>query len=208
LWSTGYLRPVFATDQSRLTFAIAALFAVGWLWAWKEVITVSRALNASKRDGARPASEAVRDKALAKTEWLGSLSEWLVGLGLLGTIVGFSMALSGIDQGTVASANGAQSAVTALMQGMRVALNTTLLGAALALWHEVNVRMLRTALATYWADRVAAWQMTGEPVPTGHPLDPLVPQLARDRRPLPSPGALAAHLVPARLRINHTEVGS
>jgi hypothetical protein len=30
------------------------------------------------------------------------------------------------------------------------------LGASLALWHEVNQRMLKTALVVYWADRMAA----------------------------------------------------
>lgn len=159
LWWSGYLVPVFANDGSRLTIAIAALFAVAWLGAAKETVVVSLALNATKADGPRPACEAMRDKDVAKVEWLAAASEWLVALGLLGTVIGFSMALSGIDQGAAANASGAQSAVTALMQGMRVALNTTLLGAALALWHEVNVRMLRTALAVYWADRVAAWHM-------------------------------------------------
>ena len=42
------------------------------------------------------------------------------------------------------------------MAGMRIALNTTVLGASLAIWHEVNQRMLRTALVVYWADRMAA----------------------------------------------------
>jgi hypothetical protein len=37
---------------------------------------------------------------------------------------------------------------------MRVALNTTLLGAALAIWHQVNLRMLKTAMGCYWIDRV------------------------------------------------------
>jgi hypothetical protein len=35
------------------------------------------------------------------------------------------------------------------------------LGASLALWHEVNQRMLRTALAVYWADRMAVPQGQG-----------------------------------------------
>lgn len=155
----GLIAPIFENDQSRLTLVIAALFVVGWLWSLKETVIVSLELNSSKLNGPRPACYARRDKDVAKIEWLGSLSEWLVALGLLGTVVGFSMALSGIDQGQVANANGAQSAVAALMDGMRVALNTTLLGAALAIWHEVNIRMLRTALAVYWADRIVAWQM-------------------------------------------------
>lgn len=159
LWWSGYVVPVFANDESRLTIAIAALFAVAWSGAVKETVVVSLALNSAKVHGPRPACEAMRDKDVAKVEWLASASEWLVALGLLGTVIGFSMALSGVDQGALANAGGAQLAVTALMQGMRVALNTTLLGAALALWHEVNVRMLRTALAVYWSDRIAAWHM-------------------------------------------------
>lgn len=158
LWWSGHLVPVFTADESRLTFAIAGLFAVGWVWMVKEIVKASAALNRSKLYGERPGSNAGRDKDFAKIEWLGSVSEWLVALGLLGTVIGFSIALSGIDQAAVARADGAQSAVTTLMQGMRVALNTTLLGAALALWHEVNVRMLKTALAVHWADRIAAWQ--------------------------------------------------
>ena len=167
-WS-GYLLPLFVTDESRLTIVIAALFLIGWVWSWKEAVTLSMALNDSKRRGPQPACDALRDKAVAKTEWLGSVSEWLVALGLLGTVIGFSMALAGIDQGTVATATGAQSAVTALMQGMRVALNTTLVGAALALWHEVNIRMLKTALTIYWADRVAVWQAALS-LPIGYPV--------------------------------------
>lgn len=157
-WS-GYLVPLFEGDNSRLTLVISALFLVGWLWSWRKALTVSLDLNDVKRRGARPACEAERDKELAKSEWLGTVSEWLVALGLLGTVVGFSMALTGVDQGGLSSANGVQSAVAQLMRGMRIALNTTLLGAAFAIWHEVNVRMLKTALAVYWAERIAAWQM-------------------------------------------------
>lgn len=137
-WS-GHLLPVFQTDQSRLTLAIAALFLIGWGWCLKEVLIVSGSLNRSKRLGYRPAPAAQADKALLKVEWMETVSEWLVGLGLLGTVVGFSTAMSGIDQSSVMQAAGAQNAVAALMQGMRVALNTTLLGAALAIWHQVKL---------------------------------------------------------------------
>jgi flagellar motor component MotA len=104
----------------------------------------------------QPAREAERDKDLAKVEWLASVSEWLVGLGLVGTVIGFIIALSSVDQSALLQTSGAQSAVATLMSGMRTALNTTVLGASLALWHEVNQRMLKTALVVYWADRMAA----------------------------------------------------
>jgi hypothetical protein len=151
----GYLAPVFQTDLSHVTFAIAALFVLGWLGMAKEIFIASRQLNLAKA-APQPAGEAERDKDLAKVEWLASVSEWLVGLGLVGTVIGFIIALSSVDQSTLLQTSGAQSAVATLMAGMRTALNTTVLGASLALWHEVNQRMLRTALAVYWADRMAA----------------------------------------------------
>jgi hypothetical protein len=155
LWWNGYLAPIFQTDLSHVTFAIAALFAVGWFGTAREIVVASRQLNAAK-SGPTPARESERDKDLAKVEWLASVSEWLVGLGLVGTVIGFIIALSSVDQSALLQASGAQSAVATLMSGMRTALNTTVLGASLAMWHEVNQRMLRTALAVYWADRMLA----------------------------------------------------
>ena len=155
LWWNGYLRPVFETDQSRITFAIAALFALGWFGMAREIVVASRQLNFAKQ-APHPAREAERDKDLAKVEWLASVSEWLVGLGLIGTVIGFIIALSSVDQSALLQSSGAQSAVQTLMAGMRTALNTTVLGASLAIWHEVNQRMLKTALTVYWADRMAA----------------------------------------------------
>lgn len=152
---TGYLLPVFEGDLTRLTYGIAALFVGSWAWCLKEIVVASRQLDASKRE-LEPAVPAQRNKDLAKVEWLERVAQWLAGLGLLGTVIGFSIALSGVDQDAVANASGAQGAVASLMQGMRIALNTTLLGAALAMWQEVNVSMLRTALECYWSDRIAA----------------------------------------------------
>jgi hypothetical protein len=131
LWWNGYLAPVFQTDLSRVTFAIAALFVLGWLGMAKEIVIASRQLNFAKAGPLAPARESERDKDLAKVEWLASVSEWLVGLGLVGTVIGFIIALSSVDQSALLQASGAQSAVATLMQGMRTALNTTVLGASL-----------------------------------------------------------------------------
>jgi hypothetical protein len=156
LFLGGVGLPIFAQDTSRISLLIAALFAVGWVWALREIIGVSAAINEAKRRGVPPAFPAERDKDLAKVEWLNAVSGWLVALGLLGTVIGFWMALAGIDQGSVSQATGAQAAVTSLMKGMQVAINTTLIGAVLGLWNEVNFRILRTGLSVYWCDRLLA----------------------------------------------------
>lgn len=155
LWLQGYVWPVIE-GGAPLTYGILALFGVGWVSCLAGCINVGHDLNLAKLYGHEVASSYEADKAGLKTEWLDNIGQWLVGLGLLGTVIGFSIALSGIDQGAVADASGAQGAVAQLMNGMKVALNTTLLGASLAIWHEINMRMLRTAMGCLWLDRVRA----------------------------------------------------
>jgi len=155
LWINGFVAPVIE-GGAPITWGILALFAVGWGWCVKEVVVVASELNANDDSGAQPAIDAEAAKDTAKVAWLSSVAEWLVALGLLGTVIGFAHALEAVDSTTLGSADGAQQAVATLMGGMGIAINTTLLGAALALWHEVNTRMLKTALTVYWSDRLAA----------------------------------------------------
>ena len=155
LWLNGFVRPVIE-GGAPITWGILALFAIGWTWTLKEIVVVTRGLNQNENDGPKPTVEAEAAKDTAKVAWLSNVAEWLVALGLLGTVIGFAHALEAVDSSTLGSATGAQAAVGTLMAGMRIAINTTLLGAALALWHEVNTRMLKTALSVYWGDRLAA----------------------------------------------------
>lgn len=152
----GYVAWLFANDSSYISYAITALFLVGWGWSAKEIVVASADLNLSDAHGPRKAARADADKDLGKIAWLSDISEYLVQLGFLGTLVGFVIALSGIDQDTVMTADGAQGAVAALMSGMSTAIGTTIIGASLALWHGCNMRLLQTALSTYWNDRIVA----------------------------------------------------
>ena len=152
--AAGWAARLYASDTTHLTWAMTALFAGAWIWTAREIIAASVMLNCAHGEGSRAATVAMRDKDMAKIEWLSSTSEWLVGLGLLGTVVGFGIALGGIDEQSLASAGGVSTSVEILMRGMRVALNTTIAGTVFAMWTEVNVRMLKTALAVYWADGI------------------------------------------------------
>ena len=55
----------------------------------------------------------------------------LVFLGLVGTVIGFIVALSGVDPGTISCAKAVGPMVANLIQGMSIALYTTLVGAVL-----------------------------------------------------------------------------
>ncbi len=68
----------------------------------------------------------------------------LVFLGLIGTVIGFIIALSGIDPVSASKAENVAAMVTTLIAGMSVALYTTLIGAVLYIWLIVGYRILVT----------------------------------------------------------------
>ncbi|MGI9409941.1 MAG: MotA/TolQ/ExbB proton channel family protein [Hyphomicrobiaceae bacterium] len=68
----------------------------------------------------------------------------LVFLGLIGTVIGFIVALSGVDAKAAADTTHVARMIGTLISGMSVALYTTLLGAVLNLWLSINYRMLAT----------------------------------------------------------------
>jgi hypothetical protein len=66
----------------------------------------------------------------------------LVLLGLIGTVLGFIIALSAVDPSAAGDVQAIEPMVTQLIQGMSVALYTTLVGAVLNLWLSINYRLL------------------------------------------------------------------
>jgi biopolymer transport protein ExbB/TolQ len=69
-------------------------------------------------------------------------------LGLLGTVIGFIMALSGVDAQAAGDVESIAPMVTTLIDGMSVALYTTLVGAVLNIWLMVNYRLLEGGTVT------------------------------------------------------------
>ncbi|NQU62330.1 MAG: MotA/TolQ/ExbB proton channel family protein [Rhodospirillales bacterium] len=68
----------------------------------------------------------------------------LVLLGLIGTVIGFIIALSGVDPKAVSDVENVATMVSTLINGMSVAMNTTLVGAVLYVWLTVNYGILTT----------------------------------------------------------------
>ncbi|MCH7935990.1 MAG: MotA/TolQ/ExbB proton channel family protein [Proteobacteria bacterium] len=66
----------------------------------------------------------------------------LVLLGLIGTVIGFIIALSGVDPQAASQVENVAAMISTLINGMSVALNTTLVGALLYVWLIVNYGIL------------------------------------------------------------------
>jgi len=74
----------------------------------------------------------------------------LVLMGLVGTVIGFIVALSGVDPQKVPAVDNVAPMVARLISGMSIALYTTLIGSVLHLWLMLTQRILASsALALY-----------------------------------------------------------
>lgn len=159
----GWISAVIMGDETRLTLVILGVFFIGLASAGWKIWDLSRALNAAENPKtakiewiARYVEQATRKDAGARgiagsvlrmqlANRIGSVkhvANSLVLLGLIGTVIGFIIALSGVNAESAADASAIAPMVGDLIRGMSVALFTTLAGAALNLWLMINFHML------------------------------------------------------------------
>lgn len=180
-WLQGWLEGLFDRTTFILSAVVAAVFLYGLALCAIRVWQTSVALNAMKSGGgaARALAQrymmpAARGSAADRAERLGLLrltlahriqivrqiANMLVFLGLIGTVIGFIIALSGVQPEAVSNADSVATMVATLIRGMSVALYTTLLGAVLNVWLNVNHRILATGTVNLISEIVTY----GEPV--------------------------------------------
>jgi len=138
-WLQGWIQYLSDGDHTHIVWVCAGLFAVGLLSTFARALAINRLAHGQL-------DFYVSDKViLEKNAHLDDIAQWLVTLGLIGTVVGVSMSMGTIDISKMDSAASIQKAVSALFSHMHVAFNVTITGAVLALWTDVNRRILRTA---------------------------------------------------------------
>ena len=161
----GWIGQLLATDGSAYSVAIALVFAAGLLMAGQRAGQLSQALNEVRRfelDHTPPLPAYLRATANAEGQSRALLASTLrlrlaariapvkhianslVLLGLVGTVVGFIVALSGVEPDAAADVGAIGPMVSTLIAGMAIALHTTLVGSLLHLWLMVNVRLLES----------------------------------------------------------------
>jgi biopolymer transport protein ExbB/TolQ len=176
----GYLNMIVEADKTGLSIAIFTVFIAGLAMCTYKIAEVNRDLNAaSDRNPAANSLaarhvEKLRGKAAEGRSVLAGamrltlshriavirhIANSLVLLGLIGTVIGFIIALSGVDPQKASEFESISPMVSTLIQGMSTALYTTLVGAVLNLWLMVNYQMLATGtvrLITTLQERGAA----------------------------------------------------
>ena len=167
----GWITAFVENDPSYISLAIIAVFLLTEIYQGMKSWTISKRINALKfavknKDMLHNEYPSFYGKSIAKLKilarkdeekikWMGRIAKWLVVMGLIGTVIGFIIALSGIPSGLLSGEEGVegiQQGVGLLIVGMYVALYTTLAGSVVGLIVEINAAMIKTALSNYWND--------------------------------------------------------
>ena len=165
VWMQGWVDRILAADDTHICKLIFALFVVGVVWTGQQVLVLARELNALERwpigadarsteilramagrDGHTRSAlvGALRLKLAQRIGRVRHMASTLVLLGLIGTIVGFVIALSGVNQAAVTDASAIGPMVATLLHGMAMALFKTLVGSVLNVWLMVDYRLLES----------------------------------------------------------------
>lgn len=156
-------------DKSYISLAImlvftGAIFYQGWR-AWKTSKMIDVFKHAVKNNTVLTQYNVIckydvdklsilRDKDLKKIDWMHYISNWLLFMGLIGTVVGFIVATSGIPASGIDDTDALNSILSYLISGVGIALYTTLAGSIAGLIVEINAAMIHTALSNFWADLI------------------------------------------------------
>lgn len=164
----GWITDIFVADSSRLTIAIFGIFMFGLalcahkIWRFSRELESVRSYDPSRDSTAmsylaevagrssgsrRNTASALFAKNAGAVAIVRHIANTLVLLGLIGTVIGFVIALSGVDPAHAEDVAAIAPMVADLIAGMSVALYTTLVGAVLNLWLMVNYHIL-TGVAT------------------------------------------------------------
>ena len=159
----GFVDMVVAADRTYLSVIIGLVFLVGLSLCGRKVWQTSRELNRVRQPDAFAQSGVVRELGQLQSRdpesggnFIGALrltlsyrisivrhiANSLVLLGLIGTVLGFIIALSGVDAEHASDINAITPMISTLISGMSTALYTTLVGAVLNVWLMANHQLL------------------------------------------------------------------
>ncbi len=180
----GRIGTILAADSTGLTVAIFSVFLGGFVVTAGKLRSISCELNcvrnfdpckrslatrylsevAGRGAGSRAiTAAALRMKLVERIVIVRHLASSLVLLGLIGTVLGFIIALSGVDPDQAGDVRSVAPMVSELIRGMSIALYTTLVGSVLNLWLMVNYRLLASGAVRLAIELIALGESNARP---------------------------------------------
>ena len=176
-WLQGWIQLILRSDASYLTWAIALVFGVFWIISSFHILALNRELtrfadgspqgvaadyfdklrNKGRNQRGVPVDQnllatTLRVRLMASVQVVGSVANTLILLGLIGTVVGFVVAVSGLGDslGQGENVDRVKNVLSQIVNGMGVALFTTLVGSVLGgIWLQVHYQMLLRAVTDF-----------------------------------------------------------
>ena len=163
VWAHGWLDGMIATDVYHLVKLNVGVFLVGLALCGQRIVKLSQDLNELKDNAYNPASranvyrratagkdsqsralvaEALKMKFGVRLGNIRHLANTIVLIGLIGTVIGFIIALSGVSAEAATDTKAIAPMVSTLILGMAIALYKTLVGSVLNVWLMANYRLL------------------------------------------------------------------
>lgn len=136
-YQSGWFTKLFYSDTSGINYATAALFGVVFLGTIRKALSINIEYNYMV-DNKLMSLSYEGNLRLKRMEWIERAAGWMLFLGLIGTLYGLMMSLSGVNSANVNSVDGLKTIGVQLISGLRIEISTTLIGAMAALWTEVN----------------------------------------------------------------------
>lgn len=168
----GWLDGMFVRNIVELVLVIVVVFLYGLAQCARKIWQTSVELNHLKLDappqnsradkylesiyGKQPdvretSASALRAKLANRIAVVRNTANSLVLLGLIGTVIGFIIALSSVDANATADTESIAPVIGRLINGMSVALYTTLVGSVLHVWLTINHRLLASGTVNLYA---------------------------------------------------------
>ena len=158
LITQGYITKAIKADITNMVIVILTLFAVGFILAAYRTFWLSRELNSTflkiipneslakefLQSSKNNLAASLRIKLSSKIGYIKFMANTLVILGLIGTVIGFIIALSGVDGSVSSNPEEVSKMVSTLIQGMSVALYTTLVGSICSVWLNICYQIMST----------------------------------------------------------------
>ena len=163
LYSQGYIQKAINADITNVIFLIFVLFLIGFLISTLRTFWISKQLNYAESNSKNENSissdylkkikdldassrsnlaSSMRIKLATKINFVKFIANTLVIIGLIGTVIGFIIALSGVDGSVSSNPEEISKMITTLIQGMSVALYTTLAGSICSVWLNICYQIL------------------------------------------------------------------
>lgn len=178
----GWLDAMFVTNIIEFVLVIVVVFLYGLAQCASKVWQTSIELNDLKSGSPPPesragkylesvygnhaeatstAASALRAKLANRISVVRNVSNSLVLLGLIGTVIGFIIALSSVNPNSSTDADNIGPVISRLINGMSIALYTTLVGSLLHVWLTVNHRLLASGTVNLYAAIIAFGERRG-----------------------------------------------